>query len=102
MARFRTLVGLGLASSMMLAGPVFAATSPSSPATAAKPAMHASAKQAAATSVGAKDKAKSHAAKHTASTSSKTHLAQAKLSNGKTVTYNCSLPGNKNKQACKG
>ena len=30
------------------------------------------------------------------------HMVKAKQANGKTVTYNCSLPGNKNKQACKG
>ena len=28
-------------------------------------------------------------------------MVQAKLANGKTVTYNCSLPGNKTKSACK-
>ncbi|WP_010186936.1 hypothetical protein [Sphingomonas sp. PAMC 26605] len=28
-------------------------------------------------------------------------MVQAKLANGKTVTYNCSLPGNKTKTACK-
>lgn len=35
MAQFRTLIGLGLASTMMITAPVFAST-----ATAAKPATH--------------------------------------------------------------
>lgn len=38
MARFRTLVGLGLASTMMITAPVFASTSTAS--TTAKPATH--------------------------------------------------------------
>lgn len=38
MARFQTLIGLGLASTMMISAPVFAATS-TAPATA-KPATH--------------------------------------------------------------
>jgi len=41
MARFHTLVGLGLASTMMITAPVFASTSTTS--TAAKPATHQSA-----------------------------------------------------------
>ena len=43
MARFRTLVGLGLASTMMITAPVFASTS-----TAAKPVAQGMAKPAAA------------------------------------------------------
>lgn len=38
MANFRTLVGLGLASTMMITAPVFASTSTAS--TTAKPATH--------------------------------------------------------------
>ena len=47
MAHFRTLVGLGLASTMMITAPVFASTSSTS--TTAKPATHrvASSKHAA-------------------------------------------------------
>jgi hypothetical protein len=87
MARFRTLagLGLGLASTMMIAAPVFAAATTT---TATKPAAHA--KAAAATS---KDKAAPHRT---------THLAKATSSNGKKVTYDCHLAGNKNKPACKG
>lgn len=83
MARFQTLIGLGLASTMMIAAPVFASTPPASTTTAAKPAAHTPAKRA----VPARKKA---------------HMAKTTLSNGKKVTYDCSLAGNKNKQACKG
>lgn len=99
MTRFRTLLGLGLASSMMLAGSAFAATPPAAtPATAAKPAAHAVAKPAAAAATPAKTVAR----KQTASAASHKRLVTAKLSNGKTVTYDCTLAGNKTKQACKG
>lgn len=92
MARFRTLVGLGLASTMMITAPVFASTPASSTSTAAKPVAHAAAPRAATTA----------APKRVASTRKNTHLAKATLSNGKKVTYDCRLAGNKNKQACKG
>ena len=39
-------------------------------------------------------------AKHT-TTVAKGRMVTAKLANGKTVTYNCSLAGNKTKTACK-
>lgn len=50
MTRFRTLVGLGLASTMMITAPVFASTAtakPAKPAVAAKTAPAATSKRAA-------------------------------------------------------
>jgi hypothetical protein len=90
MARFRTLIGLGLASTALLTAPVFAATTAT-----ARPAAHAQLHQAAAATPKAKASASTAAP-------AKTHLAKATQSNGKKVTYNCNLAGNKNKQACKG
>ena len=97
MARFTTLVGLGLASTMMISAPVFASTPTASTSAAAKPATHSAVKQAAATK-----SATTAAPRRVASTRQNTHLAKATLSNGKKVTYDCRLAGNKNKQACKG
>ena len=95
MASFRTLVGLGLASTMMITAPVFASTA--APATA-KPALHAPVRHAAATTT----KVKAATPTRAASARPNAHLAKATLSNGKKVTYDCRLAGNKNKQACKG
>lgn len=95
MARFRTLVGLGLASTMMITAPVFAATTAN---TAAKPAAHVQVHQTAA----AAPKVKASTPARPVAARSNTHLAKATLSNGKKVTYNCRLAGNKDKQACKG
>lgn len=64
MANFRTLVGLGLASTMMITAPVFASTS-----TTAKPATHQVA-----------------ASKHAAS-GQQAHPAKAATSNGKKAAY---------------
>lgn len=97
MAHFRTLVGLGLASTMMITAPVFASTPAASSSAAAKPVAHVAAKQTAAPKA-----ATTAAPKRVASTRQNTHLAKATLSNGKKVTYDCRLAGNKNKQACKG
>ena len=94
MARFGSLIGVGLAATMMIAAPSFAATTTAKPATTAvKPAAKPF-KQAAA-----KPKA---APQRVAATRPTHHRSAAKQASGKTVTYNCSLPGNKNKQACKG
>ncbi|MGH6652504.1 MAG: hypothetical protein ACREB7_15380 [Sphingopyxis sp.] len=95
MAYFRTLAGLGVASAMLMAAPVFAATTAAAPA---KPAVHAQVHQTAA----AAPKAKTATAARPAAAHRSTHLAKATQRNGKKVTYNCSLAGNKNKQACKG
>jgi hypothetical protein len=46
-------------------------------------------------------KATTKATSHTSTTTGTGRMVQAKLANGKTVTYNCSLAGNKNKTACK-
>ena len=98
MARFPALVGLGLASTMMMiTAPVFAATPAASPTTAARPAAQTVAKP-----VMASRAATTSGPKRVASTRHNTHLAKATLSNGKKVTYDCRLAGNKNKQACKG
>lgn len=92
MARIGTLIGLGLASTLMITAPVFAST-PAASTAAAQPATHTLAKQAVAP--------KTATPKRVAAKRHNTHLAKATLSNGKKVTYNCSLAGNKNKQACK-
>lgn len=94
MARFRTFLAFGLASTMMIGAPAIAATQqhPTTAPAAAKPVLHASAKPAAATP--AKPRTATPAR-------SRTHLAKATLRNGKQVTYDCRLAGNKNKQACK-
>ncbi len=104
MSRLQTVIGLGIASAMMLTAPAFAAapataktaTTAKTTTTAAKPATTA-AKPAAAKPVAAKPVAKT-AAKKTAAGG---NYAKATLKNGKTVTYNCNLAGNKSKQACK-
>jgi hypothetical protein len=96
MARFRTLVGLGLASTMLITAPVFA-SAPSAATTkpAAKPAAHMQAKPAAKPRLAA-------APTRAPAARSGRRLVTARLANGKTVTYDCSLAGNKTKQACKG
>ena len=93
MARIASLIGLGFASTLMITAPAFA-SAPSAPAAAARPGQHALAQQPAAPKVAA---SKPGAAKRP-----NTHLARATLRNGKKVTYNCNLAGNKTKQACKG
>lgn len=94
----------GLALALAAAGPALAGTP--SKATA-KPTAHpaAAAKPAAAP---AKAAAVTHAAPAKGTKpatppkpAANGRMVQAKLSNGKTVTYNCSLPGNRTKQACK-
>ncbi|MBD3745821.1 hypothetical protein ACWKWJ_13350 [Sphingopyxis terrae subsp. ummariensis] len=94
MARFGSLIGVGLAATMMIAAPSFAATTTAKPATTAVKPAAKPVKQAAA-----KPKA---ASQRVAAARPTGHMVKAKQANGKTVTYNCSLPGNKNKQACKG
>lgn len=109
MARFRTLIAFGLASAMMAGAPAIAATQqhPATASVAAKPAARMAAKPAAATPVKAKattparTAAAAPAKPRSAAPRSGTHLAKATLRNGKQVTYNCSLAGNKTKQACK-
>lgn len=94
MARIHTLVALGLASALMIGAPAIAATQQhqmSTPA-AVKPVARVPAKPVATTP--AKPRTATPAR-------SGTHLAKATLRNGKQVTYNCGLAGNKNKQACK-
>lgn len=113
MSAFRTLVGLGLASTMMITAPVFAAntTTTRTTTTAAAPAAKPVKKVAAVTpkakiTTPAKltpakaTPARAVPAKAVAARSG-ANTAQATLSNGKKVTYNCNLAGNKNKQACK-
>lgn len=102
MARFRTLIAFGLASTIMIGAPAIAATQqhPTTASAAAKPAARTTAKPAAA--MPARATAATPAKPRTAAPArSNTHLAKATLRNGKQVTYNCSLAGNKNKQACK-
>ncbi|WP_449327307.1 hypothetical protein [Sphingopyxis sp. 550A] len=94
---------------MMIGTPVFAST-PSASTTTSKPATKLAAKPAAkpATRAQAKPAAKLAATPARATPARATparsggRMVRAKLSNGKTVTYDCSLAGNKTKQACKG
>lgn len=120
MSAFRTLVGLGLASTMMITAPVFAApgtTNRATPATRAVPATRATPAKPATPAVRATPAKPAVPAKKVAAVTPKAkittpakavparhgaRLVTAKLSNGKTVTYDCSLAGNKTKQACKG
>lgn len=94
MARFRMLVALGLASGLVIGAPAIAATQqhPATTSAPAKPAARTPAKPAATTPAKPRTAAPAR---------SGTHMAKATLRNGKQVTYNCSLAGNKNKQACK-
>lgn len=101
MARFHTLVGLGIASTLMVTAPVFASTTakPVPAAVVAKPALRAPANRAATPAPTKAATAAAPAAKP--ATHRSAHTAKATLSNGKKVTYDCRLAGNKNKQACK-
>lgn len=102
MARFRMLVAMGLASTLVIGAPAIAATQQHQTTTtaAAKPAARTMAKPAA--TMPAKPAAAMPAKPRAAAPArSNTHMAKATLRNGKQVTYNCSLAGNKNKQACK-
>lgn len=107
MARFHTLIGLGLASAMMIGTPVFASAPAASTTTkaAAKPATKLAAKPAAKPAVRTQAKpATKLAATPARATPARSggRMVKARLANGKTVTYDCSLAGNKTKQACKG
>ncbi|WP_419808296.1 hypothetical protein [Sphingomonas sp.] len=93
---------------MLLAGATLAA-----PAMAQTPAAHPATTHAAATTRPAATHTATTtrpAAAHMATTTSTTtrrpaapagRMVTAKLANGKSVTYNCSLAGNANKTACK-
>ena len=78
------LAGLAAAAALSLGSPALAAT-------AAKPAAK----------VAAKPTFKAHPAALHAKPAATGRVVTARQSNGKTVTYNCSLAGNKTKQACK-
>ncbi len=96
MARFPAIVGLGLASAMMIGTPAFAST-PAASTTATKTSTKP------ATKLAAKPATRLAAAKARATPArSGGRMVKARLANGKTVTYDCSLAGNKTKQACKG
>lgn len=94
MARFHKILGLGLASTMLIASPVFAA--PAKPAAVSHPVTQASVQHSVTP---APVKATTH--KAPAVQRHNKHMARATQRNGKQVTYNCSLAGNMNKQACK-
>lgn len=99
MASFRSVIGIGLVSAMIISAPVFASTPQHSAASAAvaRPVLRTPVKQAVATPAQTKVAAPAHKAAKQPS-----HLAKATLRNGKKVTYDCSLAGNKTKEACKG
>lgn len=82
------LAGLAAAAVLSLGSPALAVT-------AAKPAVKVAAK------VAAKPAFKAHPAALHAKPAATGRVVTARQSNGKTVTYNCSLAGNKTKQACK-
>ena len=96
MSRFQKIIGVGLASAMMLTTPAFAATAATAPTTKTTVA----AKQAPATKAAPAKHVAVAKAKHHTRRSGK-HFASATLKNGKKVTYNCNLAGNKHKTACK-
>ena len=86
------LAGLAAAAVLSLGSPALAVT-------AAKPAATVAAKPA--VKVAAKPAFKAHPAALHAKPAATGRVVTARQSNGKTVTYNCSLAGNKTKQACK-
>ena len=111
MTKFKNMIGMGIAALAVISMPAMAAT----PATAAKPAVAHAARPAtvARTAAIAKPATVARAAPVRAApaTLPKARVAAAhphgrmvrtRLSNGKVVTYNCSLPGNAAKAACKG
>uniref|UniRef100_UPI0035CBEC8F hypothetical protein n=1 Tax=uncultured Sphingomonas sp. TaxID=158754 RepID=UPI0035CBEC8F len=81
------------------------ATKTTTKTTTAKPAAVAASKTTVTTTKTtppvASVKATTVARSRTTKTTGTGRMVQAKLANGKTVTYNCSLAGNKNKTACK-
>ncbi|MFM5955036.1 MAG: hypothetical protein ACKOPE_12150 [Novosphingobium sp.] len=98
----RNLAGLK-SITMGLAALALGVAGPGLAATAAKPAAKPVAKtaNAAPKPAAALAKAKPQPARTAARTAANGRTVNARLSNGKTVTYNCSLAGNKTKQACK-
>jgi len=86
------LAGLAAAAVLSLGSPALAVT-------AAKPAATVAAKPA--VKVAAKPAFKAHPAALHAKPAATGRVVTARQSNGKTVTYNCSLAGNQTKQACK-
>ena len=83
------LAGLAAAAALSFGGPALAVT-------AAKPAAKVAAKPA--PKPAAKPSFVAPAKAHPAANG---RMVTARQSNGKSVTYNCSLAGNKTKQACK-
>ena len=102
------LAGLAAAAVLSLGSPALAVTAAKPAATvAAKPAVKVAAKPAVkvaakpAVKVAAKPAFKAHPAALHAKPAATGRVVTARQSNGKTVTYNCSLAGNQTKQACK-
>ena len=94
------LAGLAAAAVLSLGSPALAVTAAKPAATvAAKPAVKVAAKPA--VKVAAKPAFKAHPAALHAKPAATGRVVTARQSNGKTVTYNCSLAGNQTKQACK-
>ncbi len=78
------LAGLAAAAALSLGSPALAVST-------AKPAAKGVVKPA----------VKAHPAALHAKPAATGRMVTARLGNGKTVTYNCNLPGNQTKQACK-
>lgn len=96
-----------LAGAALLSGTAAIATTPQAKPVAAKPAPAAK-PVAAKPAPAAKPMVATKTTKTTkvattrkTATAAKGRMVTAKLANGKTVTYNCSLAGNATKQACK-
>jgi hypothetical protein len=93
------LAAIALTGAAQAATPAPARTTPAvaHPAPAAKPSMFS---RLAGMVKPAATPAAAHPATRTAARGNG-RMVRAKLANGQTVTYNCSLPGNATKQACK-
>lgn len=100
--KFAAITGLAAAAALAFAGPSWASTATKQAAkpVAAKPAVKPAPTMK--TVAVAKPAPKARPATHVVRAHPAAgRMVQARLANGKTVTYNCSLPGNQTKQACK-
>ena len=105
MTKCKNMIGMGVAALAIISLPALATTT----STAAKPVTAHAAKPAAIHAVHSKAVAAAPAravpavrlAPRVAAARPNGRMVQARLSNGKIVTYNCSLAGNQSKQACR-
>ena len=105
MTKFKNMIGMGAATLAIISLPALATTT----STAAKPITAHAAKPAATHTVHTKAIAAAplraapavRLAPRVAAARPNGRMVQARLSNGKIVTFNCSLAGNQSKQACR-